>query len=244
MRVFSTVKVGIMMEDKRLEYRIMEEFKKRRIPFVLLNTPYEKVDVVVSDIPRDFENTIIVHDEKTATRRVTPYLHGRKKFYKIVVGIDPGPKPGLAVVGDGIIVEEMQLNCVDKIRSTVDEIYEGYKPQRMIVRVGNGDIVNRNKIVNSLLDDYTVELVDERGTSSSITNRDIESAKTIAFSKGKLIKEKLTTNIRDGYVREIQRRSRIESNGMITISKRLAKRVILGEITMHEAIELARRRYE
>ncbi len=232
-----------MVEDKRLEYRIMEEFKRRGIPFVLLTSRDLEADVIVSDIKREFK-TIVVDDEKIAVRRVTPYLHGRERFHKIVIGIDPGPKPGIAVVGDGIIVEEIQLNCLETVRTTVDEIYDGYKPDRIIIRVGDGDVVNRNRIVNSLVDKYIVELVNEHGTSVSITNSDIESAKFIAFTKGKVIRKKMNTIISDGYLREIQRRSRIESHGVITISKGLAKRVVLGEITLQEAIELARRGYE
>ena len=239
MRVFSHVKVGIMIEDKRLEYRVMEEFKRRNIPFVLLNSYSGDVDVVVSDAPRNF-NAIVANDAKIIARRVISYLYGRKRFHKMIVGIDPGPKPGIAVVGDGLIVEEMQLSNMDIIKDAVDEIYKGYKPEKFLIKIGNGDVVNRNRIVNLLVDYYTVEIVDERNTSNSITNRDVESAKNIAFSNGNVVRKKLNTVLRDGHIREIQRRSRIESKGMITISRDLARKVLLGEITMEEAINMAR----
>jgi hypothetical protein len=40
----------------------------------------------------------------------------------------------------------------------------------------------------------------------------------------------------DGELREIQRKSRIKSQGRITISSELAKKVALGELTLAEAI--------
>ena len=232
-----------MVEDKRLEYRFMEELKRRGIPFMLLTSYSENVDVIVSDVPQDFE-AIVAKDAEIMARRVISYLYGKKKFHKIVVGIDPGPKPGVAVVGDGLIVEEIHLSSVNLIKNVVDNIYAGYAPEKFLIRVGNGDVVNRNRIINFLVEDYAVEIVDERNTSNSITNSDVESAKNIAFARGNVVSKKLNTIVREGHLREIQRRSRIESKGMITISKSLALRVLLGEITMNEAINIAREHNE
>jgi len=228
-----------MVEDKRLEYRIIQEFKKRGIPFAILDGIDENVDVIVSDIPRDF-GAIVLRDERKIARRVISYEYGQDRFRKVITGIDPGPKPGIAVVGDGHIVEELHLSSVDLVGSVVDEIYEGYLPYSFVVRVGNGDIVNRNRIVNDLVDRYRVEIVDERNTTNSITNSDVESAKVIAFSKGRVVRSKLNTVIREGYLKEVQRRSRIESGGLITISKDLAKMVAMGKISLGEAIERTR----
>ena len=228
-----------MMENKRLEYMVMEELRRRDIPFVLVSSYPANVDIFVSDVPREFD-AIVSKDAKIIARRVISYFYGRKKFHRVVVGIDPGPRPGMAVVGDGAVVEETQLSSVNVVKEVVDEIYRGYDPEKFLIRIGNGDIVNRNRIVNMLIDDYLVEMVDERNTSTSITNRDVESAKNIAFSRGNIVKKKLNTVLREGHIREIQRRSRIASMGMITISKSLARRVLVGELTMEEAINIAR----
>ena len=228
-----------MMENKRLEYMVMEELRRRDIPFVLVSSYPANVDIYVSDVPREFD-AVVSKDAKIIVRRVISYFYGRKKFHRVVVGIDPGPRPGMAVVGDGAVVEETQLSSVNVVKEVVDEIYRGYAPEKFLIRIGNGDIVNRNRIVNMLIDDYLVEMVDERNTSTSITNRDVESAKNIAFSRGNIVKKKLNTILREGHIREIQRRSRIASMGMITISKSLARRVLVGELTMEEAINIAR----
>jgi len=228
-----------MLEDKRLEYRIITAFKERNIPFTILNETIHHDGPVVSDVPRNFE-TIYVHNEEQAARRVISYFYNKERFCKLIVGVDPGPNPGLAVVGDGHVLEKKHLNDVLDVRAAVDSIIRDYNPHRLTVRVGNGDIVNRNRIVNSLVDTYEVELVDEKNTTTTITNRDVEAAKNIAFTRGILVRGKLNTVIREGYIRDIQRKSRIESNGLITISKALAKKVAVGELSLEQAIELTR----
>jgi hypothetical protein len=44
----------------------------------------------------------------------------------------------------------------------------------------------------------------------------------------------------DGEIRNIQRISRLESNGMLTVSKDLASKVATGELSMDQAIDLQR----
>ncbi len=228
-----------MFEDKRLEFRVMNTLKNRGIEFIITNRTIDFNGPILSDVERSFP-AIVIHDEETALRRVIPYKYGRKRFQRIIVGIDPGPKPGIAVVGDGYVVEKMQLSNTASVRKTIDNINKGYSPAKITIRVGNGDIVNRNKIVNSLVDSYDIELVNEKNTTTTITNRDPEAAKNIAFSRGKRIHGKINTIIREGYLRDIQRKSRIESEGRITISRELAKKVAMGEISLNEAIKITR----
>ncbi len=237
--IFLMVKVGLMLEDKRLEYRIITIFKEREIPFIIINDTIHHNGPVISDVHRDFE-AIYVHNEEQAARRVISYFYNKERFCRIIVGVDPGPNPGLAVVGDGHVLEKMHLNDVLDVRAAVDNISSDYAPMRLTVRVGNGDIVNRNRIVNSLVDTYEVELVDEKNTTTTITNRDVEAAKNIAFTRGTPVRGKLNTVIREGYIRDIQRKSRIESNGLVTISRALAKKVAAGELSLKQAIELTR----
>ncbi|NPA75962.1 MAG: hypothetical protein GXO25_07795 [Euryarchaeota archaeon] len=229
------MKVGLKFNDKRLEYRVSCELSRRGIPHEIINHTIDGYTVVLSDSPGW---GVEVNDPVEGARRAVSYIYNKPRFTKIIVGIDPGPRPGLAVVGDGFIVEEIQLTRVDETPEVVQEIRRGYLPERIIVRIGNGDVVNRNRIVNSLLSDFTVEIVDEKNTSDTITNRNVEAAKHIAFTRGRPVMEPLNTVIREGYLREIQRRSRIESNGMITIPRELARKVAVGELTLKEAIGL------
>ena len=232
------------MKDFRFAYRIALELQKRSIPYELLRDEKEtrNFEVVLSDSPGD--NFVICHEPEECARRVHSYLYGKKRFERIIVGIDPGPKPGVAVVGDGNFVEEVQLSNVEEVRNFVDKVYRGYSPDSLVIRIGDGDIVNRNRIVNSLVEDYRVEIVNERNTSEAITNKDVESAKVIAFTRGRIVRNKLNVVIREGYLKEIQRRSRIRSDGKITISRELAREVALGKISLEDAISRMRERDE
>ncbi len=227
------------MEDYKLEYEVERALKEEGYRFKVVTDNFDGCDVVLTD---HLEGDIFVlcHDARECIRKLQSRFYGKKRFEKLIVGIDPGPKPGIAVVGDGNVVEEIQLSSVEEVRTVVDSIELGYEPCVMIVRVGDGDITNRNRIINSLLDGYMVEMVNEENTSESISNRNVEAAKVIAFTRGKRIREKMNIVITEGYLREIQRMSRIESEGLLTISKALARRVALGEITLKEAIDLAR----
>ncbi len=235
------MKIGILMKDYKLEYDVEKELKTRGHNFILLDErgDLSSCDVVLTDF-KEGRNCIMCHDAKECIRRLQSYFYGKREFSKIVIGIDPGPKPGIAVVGDGNVIEEIQLSDVSHVKNVIDDIRFGYAPKSFIIRIGDGDIVNRNKIVNSLIDDYRIEMVNERNTSEAITNRNVESAKVIAFTRGRVIREKLNIVVREGYIREIQRKSRIESRGEITISRTLAKRVALGDLTLGEAIDIAR----
>ncbi len=235
------MKVGLIMKDKRLEYRIAMILKSKNIPFEISDDNCGG-DIILSDFKRG-KNIIRCRDVKDI-RKVISYIYGKKRFSKLIVGIDPGPKPGIVVLGDGEIVEEEQLESIENIREKIDDIYDGYEPERIVVKIGNGDIVNRNRIVNSIIDKYCVEIVDERNTSKKITNRNIESARVIALSKGREIKEKVNIIVREGYIRDIQRKSRIESKGRVTISRDLARKVALGNMSLEEAIEITREKNE
>ena len=84
---------------------------------------------------------------------------------------------------------------------------------------------------------HVVELVDERKTSRGLNrNQHAVSAIRIATLSGERIWEVVKMEPKDGELREIQRKSRIKSQGRITISSELAKKVALGELTLAEAI--------
>ena len=229
------------MKDLKLEYLVEKKLKdmRRRFEVIGREQDVKNYDVVLSDY-FEGENCISCYEAKECIRKLKSYLYGKKRFEKLVVGIDPGPKPGIAVIGDGIVVEEIQLSSVSKVRGLIDDIYSGYSPRFFLVRIGDGDITNRNRIINSLVEDYIIELVNEKNTSEAITNKDIESAKVIAFTRGKRVREKLNIVVKEGYLKDIQRKSRIESDGKITISRNLAKKVALGELSLKEAIDKVR----
>src|SRR2546426_682403 len=110
------------------------------------------------------------------------------------------------------------------------------------VRVGLGDPTNRDRILKALARDaLRVEVVDEAGTTHRTAQPDVDAAIDIAKSSGRRVEAPVEIRPTPGEVREIQRRSRLDSGGVVTISSELAGAVARGDLTLEEAIAPARR---
>ncbi len=233
------MRIGIITENFRIYHKISEELMKRGVDFVYIKNKKvpEDVCVVLTTEHIDFEPKIFIHDVLSAVRMAMSYLYGKKKFQRIVMGIDPGMRTGLAVFGDDVFLEGYEFTEIEDLLNTVREIVEHYSPENVIVKVGNGDVPHRNRIINNLINSFKVELVNENNTTQ-LKNRNIEAAKKIAFLNGKEIKKRMRTRVSDGEIKEIQRKSRLESNNIVTISRKLALKVLKGEMDIKKAIEI------
>jgi hypothetical protein len=122
----------------------------------------------------------------------------------------------------------------------VERVIKSYPSEDTIVRIGHGDTTHRNRIINSLSRfNLKVEISDETKTTRISDSPDIDAAIDIALKSGVVAKKKYKVEPTEGELRDIQRRSRIESKGRVTISKEEAKKVAKGELTLKEAIDKA-----
>ncbi len=233
------MRIGICTEDYKIYHRVSEELMRRGVEFIYIKDKKipDDVSVVLTTENIDYENRIFIDDVIGSVRKAMSYIYGKKRFQRIVMGIDPGMRTGLAVFGDDIFLESYEFIEINDLLKAIRKIVEDYDPENVIIKVGNGDVPHRNMIINDLFKDYRVFLVDENRTTQ-LKNRNVEAAKKIAFLKGKEIKRRLRTRISDGEIREIQRKSRIESNNLLTISKTLALKVLRGEMDIKKAIEI------
>ena len=105
-----------------------------------------------------------------------------KNSKKIVVGIDPGPTPGIATLANNVVIDKRSIYDVGDIRNYVSRVSNECDYSSFIIKVGNGDRRYRNQIIRSL-GDFRLQIVDERG-SSKTTKRgeDSGSAINIALS--------------------------------------------------------------
>lgn len=219
--------------------------KARGIAFVGISVGEEvpeDVGVILTSLEEiggiEFEPKVASESIEEAIRRALCILAGKTEINSLIIGIDPGPKPGLAAVANGTVLEARIVESPEHVAELVREFVEIYAPRHSRIRIGHGDPLNRNRIVNSLLDeDHLVEMVDERGTTRRLENPDLEAAKQIAAVKGNLIREKLQVIPTARQLKEIQRQSRIASENRITISTDLARDVAIGKITLNEALE-------
>lgn len=244
--------VAIMTSDFRLYHGLVREMKREGIRYITLK-PGEPVPPHValvisseSECPSiTFSRKICTSDPVKAVEQSRVYLTSTERCLNLVIGIDPGKKPGIAVVCDGRTVEKVQAMSPEDCLKIVRRALYSREYGSAVIRIGHGDLTNRNRIIRALRTlRMRMELVDESNTTKSTKNSDTEAAESIAFTRGKEIRGEYGVVPTDGEIREIQRRSRIESRGALTIGKELAKSVARGNITMENAIEEQRKRNE
>ena len=238
--------IAVATDNFEFYYDVVKELKQRDIPFVSISPTDpipENIGVILTTEKEadgiEFPKVIPVSEDiRKGIRQALSGLSGRDSFQKMIVGIDPGEKPGVALVGDGKILETVYAESPEDVRDIIDKYVDAYEFHEMIVRIGHGDKTNRNRTINSLAGICArIEIVNEEDTTHGGFLPDLTSAKEISITTGKSVEGHFEVEATEGEKREIQRRSRLESEGKITISKDLAKKVVEGEIDLKEAIK-------
>jgi hypothetical protein len=241
--------IGIMTNDFRLFYDLAETLKSMgrqftsltfdgRVPphiGIVLTSERELVDVF-------FEQKLAVGESVQASvRRALVLLAGCEPSDHLYIGVDPGETPGIATLFRGRVLETAMARSPEDAAARVLEMYDGYGIEGTVVRIGHGDADNRNRIIQLLCGKVErCEIVDETTTSSPSTT-DMDSAIAIARTRGFEIEGKVAVRPRPGKLRDLQRKSRIHSNGTLTLSKEEVAAVAEGRTTMEEALRRRRR---
>ena len=187
-----------------------------------------------------FPNVVVASDPEMTVNEAIRLLRNGAFRGCAVIGTDPGEEPGIAVLSNGI-VEAVYRVPVGQAVGVIERIKQTYSD--ILVRIGHGARLASMRLANSLVaQGIPVELVDESGTSPYLGKgtggaaiSDIVAAINIAYTQGVRVghQEVLPSK---GEIRWIQERSRELSEGRTTISRQLAKRVAIGEITITEAL--------
>ncbi len=150
----------------------------------------------------------------------------------LVIGIDPGGITGLSVIGANRILfvdtykdEKNMSIIIDSINLEI-----GIKA----VKIGTGSPPERTRILKALKKySSIVQLVDEENSGSGSHTK---AATRIALRKGELsIKQNYRP--KKGEIAWIQQESRRISKGLVTIDKELAYEILIGEVSMNQAIK-------
>ena len=247
--------IGVYTKDFSLYYDILKVLRDRKIPYVSLSS--------FDDIPKKIGVVLTsnkeLHDTKTskviaadaydsidhAVDLALQMLVGKDLYSKVFIGIDPGEKPGIAVVGDDILLQKTFVDDPKKVITVVRRFLREYPAIQTIIRIGHGSINIRNRIINSLISlGVPIEIVDESRTTpyeQRRHERDSEAAAAIALIRGGKVQRKLPLKPSKGEIRIIQERSRKLAKGKFSISEKTAKRVIKGDISLEEAVELEKK---
>ncbi len=204
---------------------------------MVITTEEESLSI---DFSRD---GIIIADKPQATLdRALSKLSG-EDFERIIIGIDPGKYPGMAVLGNNKTLSVHHVS-VGEVCPLVKKVMREYEDKKILVRIGHGARLIRSRLVNDILDlGLKVEMVDETGTTPHLGRgvhgrviSDIIAAINIAKIPGKSVGKQFIEPSQ-GEVRVIQEHSREHSNGRMTIPRLLARAVAKGEMTLDEALK-------
>jgi hypothetical protein len=242
--------LGILTEDFRLYHDLVAVLRARGVPFVSLSFARRVPEAVGAVLTSPAEaprirspNVVAVHDIDAAVAQALQILKGKTEWRELLIGVDPGHEPGVAVVGDGDVLDTYLARNPEAVGERVRTALRTFPAKQVRVRVGHGDPTNRNRILNSLAGDgLRVEIVDEAGTTHRTAQPDLDAAVDIARTPGVRVEPPFEVRPTPGEVREIQRRSRVQSGGQVTISTELANEVARGKVSLDGAIQQQRRR--
>lgn len=193
--------------------------------------------VAGADRARD-DGVPVVRGDADAPRRAVEEALAllRGESGRTVVGVDPGERPGVAVLAGDTVVAAFHVPLGQAAATVHAEIEEAPDP---VVRIGDGARIRGAKIVDDL-EDVRVELVDETGTTPYLGTGargmgDVLAAVNIARREGETVSS-LDVEPTAGEIQAIQNRSRERSEANRTISEVLARRVAAGDLTVEEAL--------
>jgi hypothetical protein len=244
--------VALVTRDPGLYHELAGFLRERRFPSVSL-LPGDRIpESVAVVLTSDEELAEIDHpcvlsvaeggDRRALGAAVAHALAPGSPGEELVVGFDPGPRPGYAILRGGVSLGEGILDSPESAGALAVQIHHRFPSRRVVYRVGSGDPPARNRIVNALLARRrAVELVDENGTTPRGRRRprDALSARRIGGAPGSPVREPLVAPVTAGEIANIQRLSRERSGGRLTISRSSAHRVLRGEVTLAEAVDQA-----
>lgn len=191
---------------------------------------------------------VIFTDPARTVNEAVQALAGKHTFSRVVVGIDPGEKPGVAVIGDGILVATARASSPEATATEVERALGSVQASAYVVRIGHGAPTQRDRILRAIAwlarTGVRIEIVDE-SRSTPLTyrtpaERDTTAAAAIALARGIALMGVPEPDPSAGEVRDIQRKSRLFSQGELTISRDLAHAVAMGKMTLEDAVHFQR----
>jgi len=241
--------VALVTRDPGLYHELAGFLRERQVPTISL-LPGDRIPAQVAVVlTSSSEAPLISHanvlpvaeatDRRSLAAAVRHALESADATEAIVVGLDPGPRPGYSVLAGSTVLAEGELETPESAGPFANHLRHRFPSRPVLFRVGRGDPPARNRIINALLEQHrSVELVDEQGTTPRGRRRprDAAAARTIAHFRGRPVREPLPLTVTPGEIANVQRLSREGSGGRLTISRSSAHRVLQGEITLAEAV--------
>jgi hypothetical protein len=232
----------VATEDFEVYHGVVDELRGRDVRFSTVEPGAELPDdarvTIVGQEDEHPDLPTVRADPSDPRRAVDEAIdHLRGPDGRTVVGVDPGDRPGIAVLDGETVVAAFQVPAVEAADVVESELEDAADP---LVRIGDGARLEGAKVVDDLKE-VPVELVDETGTTPYLGTGargmgDVLAAVNIAHVEGERIEER-DVEPTAGEIQLIQSRSRERSEDDRAIDEELARRVAVGELTVAEALE-------
>ena len=245
-------RLAIRTEDFRLSFKLIEKLRLRNLEFEVIDItkPIHNENIIWFSTPSEIVNhptigtpiPVEIDNIDDAILSAIFQLKPTGQSVSLIIGIDPGPYPGVAWIVDGAFNGIKELASVAELVPYLQKLIDIADFETVTVRIGDGAPLFRDRIINEcILQNWIVEQVNETKTSSGlIRNNHSISALRIAANSGAKVWQTRDLNPTDGDIKYIQTESRKRSNGKMTISRSTAVLVALGEMSMDEAITTCR----
>jgi hypothetical protein len=204
-------KIALATVSGKAYYLLVNELKKRKLNFLSL-TPYQQIPVDVKVVITTAKernlishSNVLVFDESSnpagIVEEAVRIAQGKKSYEKLIIGVDPGKNFGVAVLGDGKVIEALNCSNLYETVNVIKNVIEREPAEHVFVKVGDG-APEYTKNLLELLDEalpetVVIEKVHEAGTSRySIEEkhrrglRDVMSAIKIAGRNGQVLGRK------------------------------------------------------
>ena len=233
--------IVVATADFELYHEVVGELRERDVEFTTVEPgdplPTGTDAVVTGDDDLDVDVPVVRADAgsaRLAVERALASLRGDQG--RTVVGVDPGNRPGIAVLRGGMVVAAFQVPVADAADAIREE---AGSDEDAVVRIGDGARMAGARILDDL-PDATVELVDETGTTPHLGSGargmgDVLAAVNIALTPGEAV-EGRSVEPTEGEIEVVKARSRERSEENRTITAALARRVAAGDLTLEEAL--------
>ncbi|WP_277541993.1 hypothetical protein [Haloarcula laminariae] len=236
--------IVVATDDFELYHGVVTELRDRGVEFTTIEPGDEWPDgaaVAVAaagervEIPDGVE--LVSADPERPRRAVEAAIEAlRGESGRTVVGIDPGERPGIAVLHGETVVAAFQVPAADTAEVVRREVGDAADP---LVRIGDGARLVGSRVIDDIAD-LPVELVDETGTTPYLGSGargmgDVLAAANIARREGEAITSR-DIEPTAGELQRIKDRSRAASDTNREIDADLARRVAVGELTVEEAL--------
>ena len=239
--------IVVATADFELYHEAVDLLRDRGVAFTTVDPGDdlpERAAVVVAapddpPVAADVERVTATADEaRRAVDEALAYLRGDEG--RTVVGVDPGTRPGIAVLSGETVVAAFHVPVSDAVETVRREVADAVDP---LVRIGDGARLQGARLIDDL-DDVPVELVDETGTTPYLGTGargmgDILAAVNIARLEGERVDSR-DVEPTAGEIQRIKDRSRRVSTDDRTIDEALARRVAVGDLTVEEALDAHR----